>query len=197
VEGSVGANYIDVDGRQSGTSVFHSSRISFTVSPLVGYWLNDKFAVGAKIDVTETLTRRTLFDSDYQKERKYERKEPEWGFSVFGRYKLLGKEKFSLLLESKIGMSGHSIKDKMEENVWKPETTSTIGFEVLPVITYDLTEKFSLITTFDFLSLGLYSSTEKDGDNGRKVKTNSFGFNAQSTIFKDLSNIKIGFIYKF
>lgn len=125
------------------------------------------------------------------------------GFSVFSRYKILGTEKLSLLLESSIGVQ--RITTKINEYA-KNQNSNWSGFNkydmfsfsisIAPVVSYDLTKNISIITTSDFLSLNFLHSIKKDEYSGRNT-SNNLGFGAQSTIFSSLGGIRMGFTYKF
>ncbi len=194
IEGNIGVTY-NSDYRYD-TSQSNPANFSFDISPQVGYWLNDHIAVGTTVSLRQRILKDIVIDPD-NPDQKIEQRFPGWEFAVFGRYKLWGKENFSLLVESSIFIDGSSVKEKNGSNTKKIQSESTFGLSVYPLISYDLTDKFSIITTCSFLSLDLSSHSIKDEDTGTKNRYNHFGFNAQSTVFESLANIQIGFIYNF
>ena len=196
-EGSIGVSHNSYTVSDSGITENPSSFL-MSLAPKVGYKLNDGIAVGVHTHVSWYTERNMTSDLD-QPEHKMEWKKrgTGWGFSIFGRYKLLGTEKLSFLVETPIGINGSTTKEKTGTVSKKKQTMSQIFVNVFPAISYDLTEKISIIATCDFLSLGFSSFTIKYEDIDRKVTTNRFEFGAQSTLFKSLCNIRIGIIYNF
>lgn len=195
-EGSIGAGY------NAGRSIFWydtPSNIYFNVSPLAGYQLNDKIAAGVKASIVRIKEDRMALDPDTGEEVKVEFREPEWSIAVFGRYKLLVLKKINFLVESSAYISEIKRIDKStSSSVYKfNESESTIGVSLLPLVTYDLSEKWSIIAAGDFLSLDWSSTTEKRMNTGLSVKRNHFGFTGQSILFKHLPLIRVGVIYHF
>jgi len=180
VEGSFDLHHLN--GNTS-DGVKSTSSFSFSISPQVGYRLNNNIAVGTNVSIGYSSINNLNSEKSTNQ---------NWNFSVFGRYRLLGTEKLSLHIETPVGIGGKITK----ENTKKTLSQSVIFINAFPLVSYNLTEKLSIITKCDFLSLGFtYTNTKNDvGDN---ITKNNFGFNAQSTIFSSLSNIKIGFIYNF
>ena len=176
---------------------YNPSSFSFGFSPCIGYWLNDKIAVGATASIGSSISKSMISDPDNQgMEIELERRTPHWRFSVLNRYKLWEKEKFTLFLSNSIGIDGSSTKEKTGTVTKKTVSTLSFVFVSVPALSYDLTEKFTLETHCDFLSLVISSRTSKSYT-GRKFTNNQLNFNTNSTLFSSLSNISIGFTYKF
>ena len=198
VEGSVGAGY------NAGQSLFGGiwetpTNIYFNVSPLAGYRLNNKMAVGAKASFVRIKQKIMVLDSDTGDEVQLVRRAPEWSIAIFGRYKLLGSKKISFLVEGSAYISEIKRIDKSTSlSVYKSnESEFTIGINILPLVTYDLSDRWSIIAAGDFLSLDLSTKTEKFMNSGIKDKRNHFGFKGQSTLFKRGPEFKIGVICHF
>ena len=138
-------------------------------------------------------------DPDTGNEVEVVRRAPEWTFAVFCRYQLLGLKKISFLVECSAYISEKkSIDHSISSSVYKNNgSVSTIGINMLPLVTYDLSDRWSIITSGDFLRLDWSSKTEKYMDTGFKAKRNHFGFTGQSILFKRLPEISVGFIYHF
>jgi len=180
-----------------GDSSDNPSSFAFSLSPSVGYWLNDKIAVGTGTFISSSNFKNMISDPDNPDQKiEFERKNPAWGFSVFGRYKLWEKKKFSLLLTSSIGIEQSSMKEKTGTITKETLSMFSIVSVTTPLITYDLTEKFTIQTSCEFLSLVISSETSKS-DTGRKVTANQCKINASPSIFSNLGNISIGFLYNF
>jgi len=192
VEGSVGAGY------NSGQSMFWDvfetpSNFFFNVSPLAGYHLTDKIAVGAKVSLVRIKQKTMELDQDTGDKVPLERRAPEWGCAVFVRYQLLGSKKIAFLVES----SAYISEIKIIDNSTLSSVYQDVGVRMLPFVTYDLSDKWSIKITGDFLRLDYSSRTSTDKDTGFDVKLNRFGFTGQSTLFNRVPDIRIGFIYHF
>ena len=189
VEGYIGVNYTNTEAP---TGVSHiRSTSSFGISPQIGYWLNDNIAVGVVADVGRSIDKYVTTD---HQERETVRQ--TWGFSVFGRYKLWGTEKFSVLIETPARIGRVTQKEETDAITTLDYSNSVISIRAYPLISYALTEKFSIITGCNFLSLGFYSYNGRY-EGSYKTTTNRFVFDAQSSVFNSLSNISIGFTYNF
>ena len=167
------------------------SHFTIIVSPQVGYWMNDKVAVGARVSF---ITRHQKAMTTNTEEQRIEIKTwtPGCGFSVFGRYKLWSTEKLSILAESSIGIGGNLTKEKIGSTTEKLNSTSSIAIHLVPMITYDLSEKFSVKAICDFLDLGYDFIRTKYESNNRKSTFSRLGFGLQSSTY-----VRIGFIYNF
>ncbi|MDL2315155.1 hypothetical protein LJC16_02735, partial [Bacteroidales bacterium OttesenSCG-928-C19] len=116
-----------------------------------------------------------------------------YSFVEFGKFKVLGKA--SLYVEgSKNDLLATEVK------------TTEFGLNIVPMLTYDLSEKFALFTDLNFLGFGFAYNKVKDGN-----ATTRFGLNIDANdvisvggASVDMSNgtfsdplIRIGFAYKF
>ena len=173
------------------------SNIFLNISPLTGYQLNDKISAGAKASVVRRKEKKMGPDPDTGNEVEWELRTPEWNLAVFCRYKIMGKKKFSFLVESSIFIGGNNFIEKKGAIIHREETQSSIGFNMLPLVTCDLTEKFSLIAKCEFLSLDLSTQTQNDKANSWVIKSKHFGFTGKTVIYNFLPSVGIGFIYHF
>jgi len=195
VEGSVSVGIIN--DKDEGGDHYSSSSFGFRFAPHVGYWLNEKIAVAAGASFASGISKDMRDDPDHPEEKKEsERKTTEWGFAISARYKVVEKNKFSLLLNSSIGISESQMKVK-RETVTSTSSKSSIAFVVTPSITYDLTEKLTIETYCSFLNFVISSRADKNEATGRKYRDNQISFNTQSVIFGSLGGINIGLIYNF
>ena len=162
----------------------------YSVSPLLGYKLNDKHAVGAKVTFvgrTELLVHYDDLGNKVEVESKY----PGWGFSVFNRYKLWGTEKLSLLLESSFSFS----RTDNTYNSESGEVISMVGVNVLPLLTYDLNKKFTLVAKCNFLVFDLYQQTRKSTTSDLNSKRLYCNIGVTSDSFISVSGLQLGIIY--
>ena len=197
VEGSVGARFSGQSSSLDGVTKNNPSSYHFEVSPLVGYHLNEKLVLGVSAFFIRSTERFIITDPDTGDEILLERKSPGWGGSVFDRYQLWGTKKFSLLVESSIFVNESYSSETRGSKVIKNENRSSIGINAFPLISYDLSDRFSITLSTDFMRLDLYTQTINNKDTGVKTKSPHFEFNGQSTILSSLSAIRIGIIYHF
>ena len=197
VEGNVGAGFSGGSSSLDGVTVDNPSSSSFTVSPLVGYRLNEKTAFGVKASFTRSTRRYITTDMDTGEEVLYENKYSGWGSSVFNRYQLWGTKKFSFNVESSAYMSKVDHAEKIGLTSTWNFTRFEYGIHAAPLIAYDLSDRFSITFSSDFLSIRLCALTVNNRDTGIETKTYHFDFNAQSAILNSLGEIRIGLIYHF
>ena len=205
IEGSVSANFSE---KENDGTTDKSSISYFGISPKAGYWLNDRWAIGAGLSYS-----RLAEEYSYTVITEYvnERLTPMLEFSVFSRYQLLRNGKWAVLAECSFDVGRETSETKNESVTGAKESMTTFGINVFPLITYDLTDRISLVAGCDFMKVGFASKTlkieypEMDNDNntiignGNKIKetTNRFYFGAGSTVFNSLADISVGFIYNF
>ena len=211
IAATVSAQFFVEGSFRSLSTRFHSNRFSFLntyeeppsiyfkISPIAGYQLNDKMAVGAKASLIreKEITTVTDLGGNYV---EIERRQPEWNFAVFGRYKMLGAKKIYFLVETSVYISE---KRMINNNLFEltgrsdlDQTTTTIGLNMTPLLTYQLNGKLSFVAAAEFLSLDLSSQTENT-ENGWEIKRKNFGFTGKSEFYSYLLFVRIGFIYHF
>ena len=118
VEGSFSVSHNESKS-SNGDNNNTSSNLFIHVSPKVGYWINDDFTMGIMTSYSTYFSKNITNDQNNpDQEIVNEYRTPEWRFSIFGRYKLLKKEKFSLLAESSMGY-GKSINKEKTESITK------------------------------------------------------------------------------
>ena len=191
VEGSAQVSYRD-DG---GEGFNNYSHFAVNISPKAGYWLNDLIAVGTKVSYSLDKAKFGIENPKFPEVSEDIRS--EYGLSVFARYKISLPKSFSLLFENSLGVRRLIQKEKTDAVTRKLGHTSFTDVVIFPAISYDLSERFTIVTSCEFLNFGLYFANTKDEDTGQKRHNNRIGFNAQSTVFSSLSNINLGFIYHF
>ena len=116
VGGGLGLNFSDGQS-SSGNTESSGSGFGFSISPQIGYYLNDGLSVGVSGYFSNSWSKNTItYPDDPTNDREYKYSSDRWGASIFGRYKLLGLgiENLSLLVEGSIGVQGG--KQKQTEN---------------------------------------------------------------------------------
>ena len=117
-----------------------------------------------------------------------------WKIGAFGRYKAFKMGKFSLIADAELSFGGGGAKVGSTQF----EKSSTFGLNIVPVLSYSLSEKFSIETSLNVLSFGFNQNVEKDPDDNKyKNVTNNFGFSANKGSYSGFSAVKVGFVYKF
>ena len=174
------------------------TQFAIDISPKAGYWLTDHFALGSSVSYYKCKTKFEIKNPDLAGVSEDIRS--EYGFSIFSRYKINLSKRFSLLLESSIGVKRNIQKEKGKKDsiLKKVGTANIVDVLIFPAFSYDLSDRFTFIASCgDAMNFGMHFSKTKDEDTGQKRKNNVIGFNTQSTIFSSISNIKLGFIYNF
>ena len=182
--------------KDASTTVNLPSTFSFSLAPKVGYYLSDDLSVGVEVGLNSRSTKTPKEYSGGSDDSKYITS--GWDFGVFGRYKVMELNKFSVLLEGSLGIGGTSSKLKTGSSETKGDPTSTFGIAVLPVLEYSLTDKLSLEANLNFLGLGYWSETEKNIDDKKiKYTTNGFGLSVNNGTNSIISSVlSVGLIYK-
>ena len=194
IEGS--ANFLFRDREVVEVPFTYLPQLEISFSPKVGYRLNDRIAVGANVSYSIYKVKYDNNSSFFTGVSEY--MGSEWGFSVFSRYKIPLPKRFSLLFESSSGVRREIQKEKKDGTTRKTGTRSFVDVILFPVISYDLSDRFSIVTSFrESLNFDLQFLTIKGEDSGLKLHFNRVGFNARSEIFSFLSYINLGFIYNF
>ena len=192
VEGSVDLGYSSSE-YMSDEIKQNPSFFSYSFSPKLGYCLNEKISMGVDVSINTQIRKGTISNPDnYSQLVEYTNWLPGWRFSVFGRYKLWGKEKLSFLVQSAIGIGGNTSKQKIADIKTKTSSSSFFIINVFPEISYNLTDKFSFIAKSNFLNLNFISEKGKNEINGNDSKNTSFEFSALSAYY-----FNIGINYKF
>ncbi len=193
VGGSVGLDFTSGKYKNNGVSVDAPSTFAFDISPRVGYYLTDRWAIGAEAGIERSV-------KNYKGDSKKKEFQTTWGIGAFARYHLIEVNKFAFILEGTLGYQGYKQKTKVNSTTQEGDPVNSFGLAVLPVLSYNLTEHISIEANCDFLRLGFYRVTQK-GDNV-KYAGNYFGLGANygdSDILKEFISdlFQIGIIYKF
>ena len=195
VEGSLAVEYNDATPTFPGHPPEKQFADSYwSVSPLIGYKLYDDFAAGVKANFSRKtdLQRNPYAASGVL---VFEKITFQWNLAGFCRYKIWGTEKLSFLVESSIYIGGVGKKEEMTgQHTKKIESRSSFGINVEPLVTYDITGKWSIITSYRLFNLGFRYETVKNEETGLNKKLFSYGLGAASSL--SIPNT-IGFIYHF
>jgi hypothetical protein len=171
------------------TSVDKPSTLGFGLSPMVGTFISDDIAIGAKLNLA-FQKRKTPGTPDDQIDRA-----TTIGLTPFVRYYAFKMDKFSIFGEGNIGFSRSTSSTKTGSITVDGPTTTIFNFGVFPGLAYDMSDKLSLETSINIFNFGY--NIEKAENNGTKDKSSSFGFGAGLNNIVTLGSITIGAIYKF
>jgi outer membrane protein len=186
--GSISLNTFGGTYDNGTTKTDKTSSFGFNISPRIGKFVSEKIAIGVGLDLS------------YNKQK--EARDPERisrssyiGFIPFLRYYAVKVNKFSIYGQGNLGLSFSNSSVKEGATTTDGPKISGLGLNIFPALSYDLSDKFSLETTLNFLKLGYNYSTSKTGS--IKDHSSEFAFYGRSTIIAELGTISIGAIYKF
>lgn len=178
-----------------GSTVVESKPAASTLafSPVVGYELSDKLAVGGMLSLS---TSKSVTDKEVDK--KTWTKTNAWSIAPFVRYTFVTFGDFALKAEAVASFGQSTPVANVSSTKTKGWKTTTIALNVTPLVTYELNEHFELEAGLNFCSLGASTSITKDPDEkDNKNVSNRIGLSANANNVTTLGSIRIGFIYKF
>lgn len=187
VGGTLGLN-VDGNKTTSAVSTSNSTDFKFNLAPEVGYYLSDKLAVGGFLNINTGFNNsknEAIEDTEDGLTRF------GWSIEPYVKYKFWGIGKFGIWGQAGVWIGTSTTKVKAAADSSVP--TVNYGIEVLPVLTYDLNEHFTLDAYIDCVSLSYNGSCHNDKKNDIKSTSNSFGLGA-ATRGQILS---VGFHYNF
>ena len=196
IEGNLGVSFNVNKGTGVENNESRASTLIFGVAPKMGYWLNDRMAAGVSVSYNRhNQTSRNMNNPD-QEEQWVKSFSSQFGFSVFGRYQLFYIKKLSVLAESSWGINRGTTKFKQQSISEASASFTSMDINIYPVISYDLTDRISILTICEFARLGFNTGSSKYESIGAKESGSSFGLNAGSNILNSLADVRVGFIYK-
>ena len=145
---------------------------TISVIPTVGYMFADNMGVGADLGMT----------FEKKKDGNGDSKTTDFVIAPYFRYVFAEIDNFKFYGDLKLDLKFGTIKKDGFDDV----NASTVGFGVVPGMSYDLTDNISMVATLNVLRLG-YTQNKKD-DN----KESSFGFGVNEN-----TPLNIGFVYTF
>jgi len=191
------------------TQIYKKTNLDFKIAPKGGYYFNEKFALGLSFFIGGTFV-----SDDSDKDNKFREYYVPWGVYPFARYSVFTYKKFSILLEGYTGVGcTHSFWKIRDNKIGKVGTSLGINvFNITPVVSFKLTERFQMETGLHFLSVGYNINIATidatafltqyprewsvDSYKTNYVKHNfDIGFNSGNVF--SLSQLTIGVLYKF
>lgn len=116
-----------------------------------------------------------------------------YGGGVFARYKVAQLGGLKLLFKGSLDADFVTLNS--DNKAIDGETAAQINAAIIPMITYDLTESFTLYANLNFL--GVYAGYNFKNDDLGINKSWGFGAVADSDNVANTSNFQIGFTYNF
>lgn len=158
----------------------HANVVS--VAPEIGWHYNDNWDFGAGVNFGYQYDSPDFIGSDID--------EYNYGVSVFARYKVAEMGGFKLLLKGAVGAGFTTYSDANDS-----ETAIGMIASVTPMVTYDVSEAFTLYANLNFLGVTagyIFENKDLGIDSGWNV--NAF---ANSNAVANTGNFQIGFLYNF
>jgi len=198
--GSVGLNATIKETPQKNIPYLDRKRdylAGFTIAPRMGYCFTEKLAFGLEPSIGVNFVNAKEFiynphEGTYQSV-KIEGTFVNWRIAPFLRYSVFTHKKFALILEGSVGVGG---KHEIRYNTGSNSSIIGVGvINIVPVLTYKLTEKLQLEAVLNFLNLGYNFDIYMENKQKTFAHDLNIGFNAKSVFV--LSQLTVGVIYKF
>lgn len=145
---------------------------TISVIPTVGYMFADNMGVGADLGMT----------FEKKKDGNGDPKTTDFVIAPYFRYVFAEIDNFKFYGDLKLDLKFGTYKEEDADAI----KTSTVGFGVVPGMSYDLTDNISMVATLNVLRLG-YTQNKMDDE-----KESSFGFGVNEN-----TPLNIGFVYTF
>jgi hypothetical protein len=171
------------------------SSSSFTLSPTIGYQLDEKMAIGARINFGTAKNTTFKWFGDNDRVTKF----TGFGLEVFGQYTFLELGKFSAYADAGLRFGLSKAKTTTGSETSESNPLTGFGLNIRPVLAYNLSEKITLLANLNFMGFSFDVTTEKHLNNDNKKTTETdFGLNVNSNDVISGGNVlTIGMIYKF
>ena len=201
IGGEIGLSVKSIDENHASEEVFiirNNTIVGFAFAPKVGYYFNEKFALGLSIYSGINFELQKT-DNDHYKWYSI-----NWGFNPFVRYTAFTYKKFSLILEGRTGVGGKHSFDKLKNGTRMSRgNTLAIGvFNITPILGFNLTNHLQIEAGLHFLNIGYNIDIIEHKDimyNVENVNATrhdfNIGFNSSSILV--MSQLRFGVIYKF
>jgi len=187
VAGSVGMDFKSAKYKSGSISTDRPSTFTFEIWPAAGYFFTDNFGIGFDAGINRSVT-------NYKNNPDRKNFETTLGIGAFGLYKVAEVDNLAFILRGGVGYIYSKDKVKYGSTSTEHDPVNTIGLFVLPILSYSLSERFSVEAYSEFLRFGYFRTFEKSGST--KYTRNDFGFGVNYD--SELSSpISIGIVYKF
>ena len=158
---------------------------SFTITPRLGYELNDKWTIGGGIGYRTSTVQN---GNDEESHNLFE-------IAPFARYKIASFNKLNFSAEGVLAFGFGSSKYTENDVVVSEPDLSSLGFSIAPVVGYEINEKWELETTINLFGLNYQSYTEEE--DGNSQESSDFYLGAGTDNIFTTGAITVSAIYKF
>ena len=182
----VGGSFSFNGGSSHVSGSVNASNATVNLSPDLGWFIGERWAVGVRPRIG--FGNGTSGDN--------ESKTFTLGINPYARYLLLSHNRFGVWGEATPNFSYSRSNQYIDGNRTGYNRSFSYGVDILPVLTYQLSNHFSLESRLNVFSFGLRETHTSAGD----YASDSFncGLKASTTdIFGALGDVTIGFLYKF
>lgn len=158
----------------SGTSKDREDAFLISLKPKIYWNVGENMQVGGRIGIAfGRLDSGLIYDSEKKEDLQNisTDKAVGWSLSPFFGYRLLNWKAISVWAEANVFV-GQSYNVEKTDNVYSILNNQLeYGFQILPVVNFDLTEKLAVQLHLGFISLGWYGTRTDYSD---KVVTTTF-----------------------
>ena len=186
VSGAQAANYFM--GGSAGLSMDDTHKNQIMVSPELGWNYNSNWDFGLGVDFAYTYDDGVSVNGV-----SYDGDKFNYGVHGFTRYKLAEFGGIKLLMKGGIGADFATYSS--DNATIDGETSVSLTASVIPMITYDLSESFTLYANLNFM--GVYAGYTFENDNLNLKDGWNFGAFADASNVANTSDFQIGFLYNF
>lgn len=203
---SFDVNYANDGTRSAAGNVKDSETYGVALSPQLGWYVNDRLAIGARLSFNMKQTNSngssgiSSLIGDNSNTGTVITRSIGWDVAPFASYKL-----FTVGKSEKIGVwaEGHAYLGlNYPQRATDFKQQYTYGVQVLPVVSYKINEKTEFLLHFAILSIG-YAGTSTNFDDRTEYSNTALLFTGKamglfrSTFTGGLYGIKIGMMTKF
>ncbi len=172
------ADFFVGGGASFNTNEAHANYIG--VSPEIGWKYNDNLDLG--FGVSLNYSRIDADNGNYF-----------YGANMFSRYKIAQFGDFKLLLRG--GLNASFITRVSDDETLDGETSTMLGLSITPMITYDISESFTLYANLNFL--GVSASYQFENEKIGMTEYWRIDAFADSADVFNTGYFQIGFLYNF
>lgn len=191
VGGSLGVNGNNSKEVDNGKTELNPSSTTIGFSPEVGFFLSDNFAVGLYLNSSFT------FWNDRDSANPLKTNTTTWGIAPYARWYAIQSDKFGLFLEGQLFFLHNGGKSTAGGVSTEAPKTNAFGLQIVPGLSYNLTDNLQLQMRLDVLGAHFTHSTTTSPVTKVKDVSNDYGLNFNSHNALRLATVQVGFIYKF
>lgn len=182
----------------SGFSTNKENAYLISLNPKLYWNLNEKMQLGGRAGFAfGRIATGTIYDTEKKEDATIVNRAIGWSVAPFFGYKLLNWKIVGIWAEANVffGQYYNTDTHKLLINEWG--TASEYGFQILPVINIDLTEKLALQLHLGFISLGWYGTTAIYDDRVTTSSTWDLHKGGFAGLMQGFADYGIGLVRKF